>query len=345
MKRILVVLASVIGVLVVIGICAFVAISQIPCCAIQPKVYLETVTDNTDGTTALMISMTFDDVDELHAFDANGVLIATIPAAFEQKDNSHSYDWQISVPRDTQRIELAMSESLPYGIEVESSLPQWQTLDVTTTIGFERVLALRLEVINWENEQEAMTQLTTSYDAFSQLYLYDENEQRIASIDTAFVWDTKSNEYQWQLEIAPEVHRIELQPRGALKMTTDIYTAKPGWLEDEQRIGFFRGVRPLLMLTSVSEQMEFRFEASQAVFAQIVVMQSDGIVIATIPVAFEPGTQTQKYQWRVTLPENTDRVVFVPVPSETRRMVLLSDDPDWNVITIGDDIGFIYSPY
>lgn len=342
MKRILVVIAMLIGVLVIIGICALVVISQ-TCCALQPKVYFKIAPDTTDSTTELTISTTFDGVDELRAFDANGVLIATIPTAFEKKDNSRAYEWQTTIPRDTQRVELSMTE-IPQGLEVEPSVPQWRAREVTTKIELERVLAVRLEAINWENEHEAMMRLTTTYDAFRQIHLYDTDDRRIESIDTAFVWDEKSSTYQWQIDIAPEVARIELQPREALQIATDIYTAKPGWLEDQQRIGFFRGVRPLLMLTSVSEQMEFRFEASQAVFEKIVVMQSDDTVIATIPVAFEPGTQTQNFEWRVTLPENTDRVVFVPVLSETRRMVLVSDDPDWNVITVGDDIGFIYSP-
>jgi hypothetical protein len=342
MNRIGIIIASIVAVLLGLGMCAVVAIPQMSCCAIQPTVHLDFATDQAD-TTQVMISMTFDGVDELRAFDANGVLITTIPAVFDTQANT--YLWQTTIPRATQRVELSMTEPIPQGLEIHSYVPQWQILDATTQIGFERVLAVLLDSNHVGDQQNTMIQLSTSYDVFSQLHLYDTNEQRIESIDTAFVWDVESNTDVWEFPIDSEIARIELQPRNALKIAKDVYTTTPGWVEDYQRIGFFRGARPLLLLTSVSERMEFRFEASQSVFAQIVVMQSDGTVIATIPVAFEPGSQTQNYQWRVTLPENTYRVVFVPVPSETRRMVLLSDAPDWNVITVGDDIGFIYSPY
>jgi hypothetical protein len=347
MKRILVVLASVIGVLMVIGICALIAISQIPCCAIQPSIYLQTATDQADGTTQILFSTTIDDIQELQAFDANDVLITAIPTAFEEQLNT--YFWQVQIPTNTQRIAFVIPQPIPAGIEMQSDVPSWRKIETPNQIGFERALTITLEPVRWEDDQDAAVRLSMTENASGLLHLYDVNDRRIASLDTAFVWDADANRYIWEITLAPEVDRMHLQLNDLRDRSVYVLSMKSGWLEEPTPVGFFRGEQPWVILTSVGEPegefTEFRFESTEAVFDSVQLIKIDDTVITTLPATFVPAEGTQGFELRINVPLDTYRIVFVPVQSEFRRIMVTSDVSYWDTITVGDEIGFINSPY
>jgi len=346
MKRIVMVLAIVFAVFVGVGICTLVVFSQIPCCAIQQTIDLTLAKDHADGTTRIMIVTTFAGINELRAFDANGVLLATVPTVFEKDGNS--YAWQTTISVDIQRVEL-VTDDVPQGIEVRSAVSGWRALDISTSIGFERVLMVRLDSTSGESEYDATVRISTTYDVFRQLDLYDVHNQIIASIVPDFVWDAESDEYRWELTLAPEVARIVLQPRDVLNAVIDVYSMKAGWLEDNQGIGFYRGERPLLMLLSAIERegelIELHFEASEAVFDALQLTASDGTVLTTIPTKFVPANDVAGFGWKVTIPSNVYRIVFIPVQSELRQVLVASNVRYWQETHNGDNVGFINTPY
>jgi hypothetical protein len=346
MKRLVIVIAIVFGVLVVVGICAFVVLSQWTCCALQPTVRIELATDQIDGTTKILVSTTIDNLEELQAFDANGVLISTIPTAFEKQVNT--YFWQVDIPAKTQRIEFVMPQPIPPDIAESSDALSWQALDAPNQIGFERVLTITLEPVNWTNAQDTAVLFSTTDEIFGVLHLYDLNNQRKDSIDTAFVWNAEVNGYIWEIALEPEVNQILFQLRDIRDTPIRVQSMKSGWLADSLQVGFYRGQLPLVMLASVikqaDEQVELYFEASEAVFDVLQLTMLDGTVM-TIPATFVPTNNTQGFELRVTVPADIDRIVFVPVSSESRRVVVSSNVTYWDEMGIGDSVGFFKSPY
>lgn len=347
MKRIAIVVASIVGVLLGLGVCVVVVFSQISCCAIQPSIYLETATDQADGTTQILFSTTIDNIQELQAFDENGVLITTIPTVFEKQVNT--YFWQVHIPTNTQRIEFIIPQPIPAGIEMQSDAPSWRQIETPNQIGFERALTITLEPISWEDDQDAAVRLAITDNASGLLHLYDVNDRRIASLDTAFVWDAEAKRYIWEITVAPEVDRMLLQLNDMRDRSVYVLSTKSGWLEEPTQVGFFRGEQPWVLLTSIGEPegefTEFRFESTEAVFDSVQLIKIDDTVIATLPATFVPAEGTQGFALRIKVPSDTYRIVFVPVQSEFRRVIVSSNVSYWDTITVGDDIGFINSPY
>ncbi|MFZ9859127.1 MAG: hypothetical protein ACO3F2_12435 [Roseiflexaceae bacterium] len=345
MKRLIFVIAIVVGTLVGVGICALVVLSQWNCCALQPTVRIDAATDQIDGTTKILVSTTIENLEELQAFDANDVLIATIPTAFEKQVNT--YFWQVDIPAKTQRIEFVMPQPIPPDIVESSDAPSWQALDAPNQIGFERVLTITLEPVNWTNAQDTAVLFSTTDEIFGVLHLYDANNQRRDSIDTAFVWDAELMRYTWQVELASDVDRILFQLRDTRDTPIRGQSTKLGWLAESLQVGFYRGQLPLVILTSMTErtdgQVDIYFEASEAVF-DVLQLTFDGTVM-TVPASFEPTENTQGFALQVTVPADIDSIVLVPVSSESRRVVVSSNVAYWDELGIGDGIGFFKSPY
>lgn len=346
MKKLVIVIAIVFGLLVGVGICAFVVLSQWTCCAIQPVVRLELATEKSDGTTQLLLSTTADNLVAWQAFDEKNSLIATMPTVFEKQANT--YFWQVNIPANTKRIALMMPQSVPSDIVISSAVPSWQALDAPNQIGFERVLVIMLEPGNGTNSQDTEVLLSTTDDLLGVLHLYDMNNQRIDSIDVAFVWDVVSTRYTWQVTLAPEVNRILFQLRDRPDALIQVQSTKFGWLEDPLQIGFYRGQLPVVMLMSVIErtdaQVDLRFEASEAVFDMLQLTTLDGTIM-TVPATFVPSENTQGFVLQVTAPANIDRIIVVPVLSESRRVVVSSNVSYWDEVSDGDGVGFVISPY
>lgn len=342
MKRVLLFVSIVVGGVIVVGICVVLALAMWPCCALQPEVRLELATPHTDGTTQIVVSTTIDNLQELHAFDVQGNLIATIPTAFEKQVNT--YYWETTIPATAQQIVLLMSQPLPVGLVVAANVPDWRALDATQTIGFVRTLAVRLEPVDWVNPRAATVRLMATEDAFAYLYLYDATAQCIDTMETAFQWDDAANQFVWEMTIADDVAQMELHPRNPIETRIDIQSVVPGWLRANTGLGFVRGELPLLSLDAAivldDGRTELRFVASESVFDQMYVTKLDDSIIATFSPMFVEADDARGVVWQVTIPHDAARVVFVPVQSESRPIVVDSNVSIWQSITVGSDIGF-----
>ena len=343
LKRIIIVVM--VGVVGLFGLFVVVLFTT-PCCALQPVVTLESATQNADGTIQILLSTTIDDLDELQIIDTQENVIETQLTAFEKQVNT--YFWQTTIPGNAQQIRVSTASSLPVGVVVEANVPDWQALDVTYAIGFVRTLAVRLEPDDWSNPRAATMQLTSTEDAFAYLYLYDATGRRIDTMETAFQWDDEANQFIWQIIIADDVTQMELHPRNPIDMRIDIQSVTLGWLQANTGIGFVRGELPLLLLDSAivldDGRTTLRFVASEPVFDQMYVTKIDDAIIATFLPAFVEVDDAHGLVWQVTIPNDVERVVFVPVESESRSIVVDSNVSVWKNITTGSDIGFIRVP-
>jgi hypothetical protein len=346
MKRVLLFVSIVVGGVIVVGICVVLALAMWPCCALQPEVRLDVATLHADGTLHIVVSTTVDDLQELHAFDVQGNLIATIPTAFEKQVNT--YYWETTIPATAQQIVLLMAQPLPAGLIVEANVPDWQALDVTNTIGFVRTLTVRLEPVDWSNPRAATVQLTSTEDVFAQLHLYDAMKRQVDSLESSFTWDDEAKRFIWEITIADDVTQMELHPRNPIEMRIDIQSVTSGWLQANTGIGFVRGELPLLLLDSAivldDGRTTLRFVASEPVFDQMYVTKRDDSIIATYLPVFVQAGDINGLVWQVTIPNDAERVVFVPVESESRSIVVDSNVSVWKNITVGSDIGFIRVP-
>ena len=133
MKRLLKVLAILGGVVLVLGICAVVVLSQMSCCAIQPWFSLDTATTQPDGTVVLHFETNIDDVPELHIIDATGNRVTSVPANFV-RDGRRWY-WQVAVPADTRKVRFPM-DSVQMDTQVTSHVDDWVAGDPSLSIEF-----------------------------------------------------------------------------------------------------------------------------------------------------------------------------------------------------------------
>lgn len=347
MKRVLLFVVSiVVGGAIIAGLCIVLVLALWPCCALQPEVRLELATPHADGAIQIVVSTTIDDVQELQAFDGQGNLIATIPTAFEKQVNT--YYWETTIPATAQQIVLLMAQPLPAGLIVEANVPDWQALDVTYAIGFVRTLTVRLEPLDWSNPRAATMQLTSTEDAFAHLYLYDATGRRIDTMETAFQWDDEANQFIWKITIADDVTQMELHPRNPIETRIDIQSVTSGWLQVNTGIGFVRGELPLLLLDSAivldDGRITLRFVASEPVFDQMYVTKIDDAIIATFSPAFVEVNDAHGFVWQVTIPNDAEYAIFVPMKSESRPVLVDSNVSMWRKITVGSDIGFIRQP-
>lgn len=347
MKRVLLFVVSIVaGGAIIAGLCIVLVLALWPCCAIEPTVTLESVTPNADGTIQILISTTMDDVDTLQVFDQRGLVIATQSTAFEKQVNT--YFWQTTIPGNAQQITLSTASPLPAGVVAKTNVTDWLARDEPDTIGFERAVIVRLEPVDWANPRDDLVRLTTTEDVFGQLHLYDATETRIDSIDTAFLWDATGQRFVWELTLANTVEYVQLQLRTPIATMIDVQSEVRGWLRQPQELGFVRGKLPILLLVSTTElddgRIEMYFEATEPVFELMHITDLAGVIETTQPTAFEAGDETLRYKWQVIIPNDAQRLVFVPVQSEWRRVIVSSNVSSWNEITVENDVGFIRLP-
>lgn len=320
----------------------------IPCCALKPEVRLELATRQANGTTLIRLSTTIDDLQELQLFDRQGNLVETIPTAFEKEVNT-SY-WETFIPAHIQRIMLVTS-SMRTDVAVEETAPDWRALDDTGAIGFEHVLGVVLFSVDAKESGKEVVRFTTSDNVFDTLHLYDAQNNQLNSIETAFTWDASRNWFVWEVTVPPEVAQMILHPRMPLEMTVEVQDLASGWLDSYEGIGFVRGELPMISLVSATArddgQIEMIFEASELVLESMQLVRNDGTIESTIAVDFVPNPLRLGpwgFVWKVVIPSDAYKLVFVPVSSHQRGVHATSIVATWNEITLGEEIGFIQQP-
>lgn len=133
MKRVLKFLAILGGTVLILGLCALVVLSQIPCCAIQPWFSLDAATRQPDGTMVLQFDTNLEDVPEFQFIDATGNRVTSVPARFE-RDGRRWY-WQITVPADTRKVRFPM-DRVQMDTQVSSHVDDWVASEPSMVIEF-----------------------------------------------------------------------------------------------------------------------------------------------------------------------------------------------------------------
>lgn len=343
LKRIIIVVM--VGVVGLFGL-FMVVLFTTPCCALQPVVTLESATRNADGTIQILLSTTIDDLDELRVFDQQGNVIETKSTAFEKQVNT--YFWQTTIPGHAQQITISTASSLPVGVVVEANVPDWRSGDATDVIRFERAVTVRLTPGDSTNPRGAMLRLTTTEDAFDQLHLYNQQGTRVDSIDTAFVWDAETYQFVWEFMVADDNVQMRLQLRDPLDTSVYVESVADGWLSLNKGIGFERGALPVIRLVTEiarkGEGTELHFVASEPVFDWLYVTEMDGTIVETMPMVFVPTDDQREYTWHVVISSYAERLVVVPVKSESRDILVMSNVATWKEMRVESEIGYVRAP-